>query len=170
MKSVTTLAKAALLFFAILGAVHTAHADEVATADRGTIKFTVKGGKKPGEYGGKLNKRSMFSARKIGNMTLLSLRIIHEREDKTTIALTATLQLDGEFKAGKYDLKGKMAQAGVLPNGVAHGDDRFFTANAMQGTGTLEVESVDAKKGTIKGTFTIAQGDLIIKGSFDKKK
>ncbi|NOY00236.1 MAG: hypothetical protein GXP30_10945 [Verrucomicrobia bacterium] len=132
-----------------------------------TLFFTAKGGKNPGRYGGKLSKNSVLRVQKAGGKNIVILNVVHDRDEKSTVSFAATLQLKEAFKPGKYDLKGTMSQAALLPKGTSHGGD-FFTVLAVAGSGTLIVESVNTEKGSIKATFTISQGDTTISGTIDK--
>ena len=135
------------------------------TADRGSLGFEVDSGPHAGSYGGALSDDSVMSVRKVGDMTLLVLRIVHERDDGTTDVFTANLNLAGEVGVGDIDLTGQMATSGHLPDGVDQ-DPRFFSLTAAAGSGTLSVTAIDPTQGTIEATYTLSQDGVAISGRF----
>lgn len=135
------------------------------SAEESWLKFSITGENHAGSYGGELTRESTINFRKIGPQTMIHIKLIHEFSRETNHILTGNLMLP-DFKSGKeIDLDGVVLEAGASSIGVIREDDRFFTINSANGSGQIVIfrESSQQK---IHGSFTIAEGDSELKGTF----
>jgi hypothetical protein len=140
--------------------------ETTADADLGTLTFEVADGPHAGTYGGALSDDSTVSAGNFGGQSSLSLRLIHELEDGSTVSLAGGLPMDGEPAPGTYTLDGNLITIGYLPGGVSR-DPKYFSVNTAAGSGSLTIDSIDLSAGAIAGSFTATQGELTIEGTYE---
>lgn len=138
------------------------------TPSLGTLTFEVKSGAHAGTYGGELSDDSACSVRTIGEQTMLTLRIIHQREDGTTDVFNGNLTVDGDVAPGDIDLTGQLTTTGYLPDGTSH-DEKFFSYSTALGTGTLTIEQIDPEGCAMQARFLVSQDGVETAGSFELK-
>ena len=67
---------------------------------------------------------------------------------------------------GTIDLSGVMGQSGILPGTTSKGNVKHFTVTSLQGSGSLTLDQIDGSTNSARGSFTITQGEITIKGTF----